>query len=53
MNLVELEMCMSCRKVDVKEQLVKTYCEITDTHGYDHEECLRRDWEMFHSASED
>lgn len=53
MQLIELEMCLSCRKMDVKERLVPTYCEITDVEGYDHVECLQRDWEMFHSESSD
>lgn len=53
MQVIELEMCLTCRKVDVKDRLVPTYCEITDTKGYDHRECIQNDWEMFHSESQD
>ena len=45
MNKIEVRMCGCCRKIDRTENLVKTHCELTGISGWDHRDCLIRDYE--------
>lgn len=42
--MVSVRMCLSCRQIDDKTNLVKTYCKQSDTFAYDHYSCLLEVW---------
>ena len=44
-NIIETRRCGLCRKIDKKDNLAETHCELTGLHGYDHEQCLKNDWD--------